>query len=79
MYSGYCWRSCRIPGVYYGWEYARDNQGEYLMCTDASLNEEADMECVEKGAGTGLGGKTCHWDLGRRTRLAANGTDVRHL
>jgi len=60
MHAGYCWRSCLVNALYIGFEYPRDKEWYYLECSDPSLNEEADMECIEKGAGTGHGGKSCY-------------------
>jgi len=65
-WAGYCWRSCLgffenvIGFLGMGWEYPRNKEWNYLRCSDPSLGKKADMECIEKGATTGHGGKLCY-------------------
>ncbi len=46
-----------LPGI----EYAMNNRGDYLKCSDPhSLDKKPDMECVKKGAGSGPDNNSCY-------------------
>jgi len=68
LYAGYCWRSCLTNGLYIGFEYPRNEEWNYLRCSDPSLGKEADMECVKKGAGTGRSGRYCYASFTGKTQ-----------